>query len=454
MKISIIGMGYVGLTTGVCIADMGNEVICVDIIKEKVDMVNDCIPPIYEKGLDELLKRNVGKRLFATTNINDIKNSHIIFICVGTPSNENKAIDLTFIKNTAVEVGKLLKDFENYAVVAVKSTVIPGTTDNVVIPLLEEFSGKKACVDFGVCMVPEFLREGKAIEDFKNPDRIVIGEADKKSGDLVHELFKEFKCPIIRTNLRTAEMIKYASNAFLATKISFINEIANICEIYGIDVKEVANGMGLDRRIGMHFLNAGMGFGGSCFPKDVLALIAIAKEKNYEPKLLEEVINLNERQKLWPFRTASKIMDLKNKKIALLGLAFKPETDDMRDAPSISIITAFLNSNSIIYAYDPKAINNSKKIFGNKINYCKNVDEALKDADICVIATKWDEFKDIYDKFKLMKNKIVIDGRRILNPEKCLKNGIKYYGVGYKSIESKTNFINETKNFCNNSSKK
>ncbi|PKP58249.1 MAG: UDP-glucose 6-dehydrogenase [Candidatus Altiarchaeales archaeon HGW-Altiarchaeales-2] len=393
MKISIIGTGYVGLVTGVCLTDMGNNVVCVDIVKEKVEAINEGKAIIYEEGLEQILRKNLKeKRIRATTDIKDaVKYADVIFISVGTPSRENKAIDLGFIENTSCEIGKALKEQNNYKVIAVKSTVVPGTTENVVIPLLEEFSGKKAGSDFGVCMIPEFLREGRAIYDFMNPDRIIIGEYDKKSGDKILELFKSFSCPVLRTNLRTAEMIKYASNAFLATKISFINEIANICELKGIDVNEVAEGIGLDKRIGPHFLHAGIGFGGSCFPKDVSALISS------------------------------------------IGLSFKRDSDDMREAPSISIINFLLKEKCTIQTYDPKATENAKKIFGNRINYCKNIDECLNDANVCIIASDWDEFKEIYDKFELMKNKIVIDGRRILNPEKCKNAKIKYYGVGYKN---------------------
>lgn len=435
MKISIIGTGYVGLVTGVCLADMGNDVLCVDVIKEKVDAINEGKATIYEENLEENLRKNFKeKRIKATTSIKDaVMHSNVIFICVGTPSRENKAIDLGFIETTSSEIGEALKDANDYKVVSVKSTVVPGTTENNVIPLLEEFSGRKAGKDFGVCMIPEFLREGRAIYDFMNPDRIIIGQYDKKSGDKVMELFKNFKCPILRTNLRTAEMIKYASNAFLAAKISFINEIANICELNRIDVNEVAKGIGLDKRIGRHFLHAGIGFGGSCFPKDVSALIASNDENIYDPRLLKEVMNLNERQKLWPVRKIKEIFsELKGRKIAILGLAFKRDSDDMRESPSIPIINFLLKEGCTIHAYDPKAAENAKKIFGNRITYCKNIEECLNNADACIIAADWDEFEEIYDKFDLMKNKIVIDGRRMMNPEKCEKLNIKYYGVGYK----------------------
>lgn len=434
MNVSIIGTGYVGLVTGVCFADMGNNVICVDIIKEKIDAINKGIPLLYEDGLEYILKKNLKEnKLKGTIDIREgVENSNVIFISVGTPSRENKAIDTGFVENTSSQIGLVLKNMDDYKVVAVKSTVIPGTTENIVIPLLEEFSGKKVGKDFGVCMVPEFLREGRAVFDFMNPDRIIIGEHDKNAGDVIYELFKSFKCQILRTNLKTAEMIKYASNAFLATKISFINEIANICELKGIDVNKVAEGIGLDKRIGKYFLHAGIGFGGSCFPKDVSALIASNDEGIYDPKLLREVMNLNERQKLWPVRKIKEIFEnLKNLKIAILGLSFKKDTDDMREAPSISIINYLLRERCTIQAYDPKATENAKKIFGNRITYCRNIDECLKDADVCIIATDWDEFEKIHNKFNLMKKKIILDGRRILDPEKCEKMNVKYYGVGY-----------------------
>jgi len=432
MKISIIGTGYVGLITGACLADLGNSVVCVDVIEDKVKSINSAVPPIHEEGLLELLKKNVGKNLSASTDAkNAVKNSNITFIAVGTPSRDDGSIDLKYVEESAKSIGKALKEKNNYHVVVVKSTVIPGTTDSVVIPILEEFSGKVAGKDFGVCMNPEFLREGKAIHDFMNPDRIVIGEYDKKSGDKIYKLYKNFNCPIMRTSLRAAEMIKYAANAFLATKISFINEIANICEKVGVDVCDIAKGVGLDHRISPMFLNAGVGFGGSCFPKDVRALISEASEENYNTILLNAVLNLNEKQKMRVVEIADNIMDLSDKNITVLGLAFKEGTDDIRDAPPIPTIENLLRRGAKVSVYDPEAMENAKGIFGNKVKYCKNIESALKDADLCIIMTEWDEFKEIYDKFKLMKNSIVVDGRRILDPIKAEKYGIKYYGIGY-----------------------
>ncbi|ODS40484.1 UDP-glucose 6-dehydrogenase [Candidatus Altiarchaeales archaeon WOR_SM1_SCG] len=432
MRISVIGAGYVGLITGACLADLDNEVYCVDVIEEKVRKINNKIPPIYEEGLSELLKKNIGKNLTASTDAeNAVKNSDITFIAVGTPGGDDGSINLTYIEESAKSIGKALKEKNNYHVVVVKSTVIPGTTDSVVIPILEEFSGKTAGRDFGVCMNPEFLREGKAIYDFMNPDRIVIGELNKKSGDMIRELYKNFDCPIMRTSLRAAEMIKYASNAFLATKISFINEIANICERTGVDVTEVAKGIGLDRRINPNFLNAGVGFGGSCFPKDVNALVREAKEENYEPVLLNAVLDLNEKQKMRAYEIARDIMDLSGKKIAVLGLAFKEGTDDVRYAPAIPTIEKLLKSGAKIFVYDPEAMENAKGIFGNKVKYCKSIDSALENADLCIIMTEWNDFKEIYDKFSLMKNKIVVDGRRILDPVKAENQGMEYYGIGF-----------------------
>ena len=432
MKISVIGTGYVGLITGVCLADIGNSVSCVDVIADKVNSINNAVPPIYENGLSELLKKNIGKNLSATLDAkNSIKKSDISFIAVGTPSGDEGIINLKYVEESAQVIGKGLKEKEDYHVVVVKSTVVPGTTDSVVIPILEEFSGKFAGRDFGVCMNPEFLREGKAIYDFMHPDRIVIGELNEKSGDVIYELYKNFDAQIMRTSLRAAEMIKYASNAFLATKISFINEIANISEKVGVDVTDVAKGIGLDHRISPKFLNAGVGFGGSCFPKDVHALVSKAKEENYNTILLNAVLDLNERQKIRAFEIAEGIMDLSGKKIAVLGLAFKGDTDDMRDAPSIPTIEKLLKAGGKVFVYDPQAMENAKGIFGNKVKYCERVEFALEDAELCLIMTEWNEFREIYDKFELMKNSVVIDGRRIIDPVKAEEFGIKYYGIGY-----------------------
>ena len=310
-------------------------------------------------------------------------------------------------------MGQVLRQRRDYPLVVVKSTVIPGTTEGVVIPLLEENSGARAGMDFPVAVNPEFLREGKAITDFLNPDRIVIGELDKESGDILHELYKDFTAPILRLDLKTAEMIKYASNAFLATKISFINEIGNVCKKMGIDIYRVAEGMGLDPRISPHFLNAGIGFGGSCLPKDIKALIATAKGLGYQPALLESVIRINDEQPLRLVDLAQKkVGALSQKKAAILGLAFKPGTDDIREAPSLKIVKELLRRKAIVKVYDPAAMERVEAIFGSAIEYADSAREAVSDADMVFILTEWDEFKNP----ALYRGKKVFDGRRTLSP--------------------------------------
>lgn len=408
MKISIIGAGYVGLTTGIGFASKGNSVICADVDSAKVEKLNRGEPPLYEPMLTEYLRKTLEKGLFeATTDLTRaISDSNVIFICVGTPSKSNGAIDLNFVRRASEDIGNALRAKEGYPIVVMKSTVVPGTTEEVVIPLLESHSGGKAGVDFGVCVNPEFLREGKALPDFLTPDRVVIGELNKRSGDVLHQLYRDFRCPIVRTNLKTAEMIKYASNALLATKISFINEIGNICKRLGIDVYEVARGIGLDHRISPHFLNAGIGFGGSCFPKDVRALITKAEELGYEPEILKSTIRLNESQPLKLIELLKKhVPDLKGKTIGVLGLAFKPETDDIRGAPSIKIVRELLKQGAIVKAYDPKAMDNFKKIFPS-VQYC-GTGQVLR-CDAILILTEWKEFKKLD-----YSGKIVIDGRKV-----------------------------------------
>ena len=369
MKISIVGSGYVGLVTGIGFAERGHNVIFLDVDKDKIELINSGKPPIYEKGLAELMEKNKN-RYYATTEYEEaITKSEITFICVGTPSKDDGSIDLKYVKSASKEIGKVLADKDDFHVVVVKSTVVPGTTENVVKPIIEEKSGKKAFEDFGLAMNPEFLREGNAIEDFFNPDRIVIGVKDERTKSILEELYKPFKCPKLITDIKTAEMIKYASNAFLATKISFANEIGNICKKLGIEVYEVFRGVGLDHRINPAFFRAGIGFGGSCFPKDVKALIRKAEELGEEPRILKAVIEVNERQPLKLIKLLKKhIPNLKGKTIGVLGLAFKPDTDDVRESRAIPIVRALLEERANIIAYDPKAIDNFAKIFFLKSN--------------------------------------------------------------------------------------
>ena len=416
MNISIIGTGYVGLVTGACFAKLGHKVTCVDVVKEKVDLINRKISPIYEEGLKEILEEYVGKNLSATLDLKKaVLSTDITFICVGTPSKKDDSIDLKYIKESAEQIGKILKEKEGYHLIVVKSTVVPGTTEKVK-DIIEKFSGKE---DFGICMNPEFLREGKAVHDFLNPDRIIIGKYDKKSGDILYDLYKSFSCPILRVDLKTAEMIKYASNAFLATKISFINEIGNICKKLDIDVYKVAEGTGLDSRISPKFLNAGCGFGGSCFPKDVKALVTKAKEINYNPILLESVLKVNKDQPLKMIEILkNKTGNLENKKIGVLGLAFKPNTDDIRESPAITIIKRLIKEKSVIYVFDPKAMKNMKEIFPD-INYEDRAQKVIDNSEAILIVTEWQEFKNLD-----YKEKIVIDGRKVLE-----KKDINYEGI-------------------------
>jgi len=419
MNISVIGTGYVGLVTGVCFAKFKNKVICVDIDKDKIDKINNGIPPIYEEGLKELLIENKGS-IEATNDIKSaIINSEITFICVGTPSKKTGEIDLTYVLEVAKTIAEIIKEKDGWQLVVVKSTVLPGTTKDTILPIIEKYSQKKAGIDFGLAMNPEFLREGIAVYDFLNPDRIVIGTYDKKSNELLKKLYKDFSCPIVETTLSAAEMIKYASNCLLATKISFINEIGNFCKKLEIDTYDVAEGMGLDKRIGRAFLDSGIGWGGSCFPKDLDALSAWAKEKNYDSKIIDSVIYVNDRQPLKLIELLKKHMpSLKGKKIGVLGLAFKPNTDDIRESRAIPIIKQLHKEGAIIKAYDPKAMENFRKLFP-EIIYCKNAKEALE-SDAILITTKWDEFKKLN-----YKGKIVIDGRRILEA----RNARIYEGV-------------------------
>ena len=401
MRISVIGAGYVGLTAGACFARLGNEVTLVDIDRQKVRAINSTTLPVYEEGLSELLSQ---VDIEASSDYQQATNSEAIFICVGTPPNEDGSISLEQITEATKEISKLLKRKEDYCVVTVKSTVPPGTTEELVIPILAQ-SGKRVGRDFGVCMSPEFLREGKAIYDFMNPARVIIGEYDKGSGDMLLNLYRSFNAPILRTDLKTAEMIKLASNAFLATKVSFINEVGNICKQLGIDVYEVAKGMGLDDRIGSKFLNAGIGFGGSCLPKDLSMLIARAKEIGYEPRILEEVAKLNEQQALKPVELLKKHIRLKGATIGLLGLAFKPGTDDVRESRAIKVVDALLGEGAIIKAYDTLGVENFKKLFP-QIQYLPK--EEVMDCDAVLIITEWEEFNELE-----YRDKIVIDGRRI-----------------------------------------
>ena len=426
-RISIVGTGYVGLCTAIAFATKGYKVITSTHNPIKATSINKGIPPFYEPSLQESLQKVVRNGYLKCTLDREkaILNTDITFIAIATPSQPNGSINLQHIKNSTREIAEALNKKDKYHLIVVKSTVVPGTTQNVVKPLLEKYSNKQCSINFGLCMNPEFLREGSALHDTLQPDRIIIGEHDKKSGDTLEALYQDFygdkTPPTIRTNLPTAELIKYANNAFLATKISFINTIANICQkIPGTDVKTIAKAIGIDKRINPLFLNAGLGYGGSCFPKDVKALIAFSKNLGYNPELLNAVEKVNETQPYKAIELCKKILgNLQDKQIAILGLAFKPNTDDMREARSIPIINQLLKEGVNVTAYDPVAISNAKSIFGNKIKYASSAIECLKNADCCILVTEWDEFKKLKPEnfIKSMRQPVLIDGKRIYNPK-------------------------------------
>ncbi|HIJ98627.1 TPA: UDP-glucose/GDP-mannose dehydrogenase family protein [archaeon] len=427
MKISIIGTGYVGLVTGVVLAGKGHEVICVDVDKEKIDRINQAVPPIHEDGLPEMLKAVVNnKKLRATTDLKEaIQNSEICFICVGTPSKPDGSIDLTQLENAVKQVGTALKEKKGFLSIVVKSTVVPGTTENVVLPAIIHASGKKAPEHFSLCYNPEFLREGKAMQDTLKPDKLVIGHTDTICSNNLKQVVTPI-CPVIETNYKTAELIKYANNAFLATKISFANEIGNLCKQLGIDAYTVSRAIGFDPRIGNQFLGAGLGFGGSCLPKDTAALTSAYKKHGLEPKLLKAVTEINDNQtERFVHLAEKKVGHLSGKQIAVLGTAFKAGTDDTRESPSIKVIGLLLTKGAKVRVFDPKALENTKRELGNKVEYVNSIADCLKDADLCLICTDWPEFKFI--DFAGMKNKVVIDGRHIVEK----KDGITYEGLSW-----------------------
>ncbi|KKP32398.1 MAG: UDP-glucose 6-dehydrogenase [Candidatus Staskawiczbacteria bacterium RIFOXYB2_FULL_32_9] len=426
-KICVIGTGYVGLASGVCLAEIGHSVICVDNNKEKIDQLKKVICPIYEPGLEKLMAKN-KKRLYFTTDIKDaVLKSDIIFIAVHTPTREDGETDLQFVENVSKEIALVI---DKYKVIVSKSTM-PVKTGQKIKEIISKFCKKG--VEFDVVSNPEFLKEGTAIDDFLRPDRIVIGVESKKAEKIMRSIYSPIKAPLIFTSIESAEIIKHSCNAFLATKISFINTIANICEKNNANVEEVALAMGLDKRIGKHFLKAGIGFGGSCFPKDVSAFINVAEKSGYDFDLLREVKKINKQQRYNFIETVKdKILGFKNKKIAVLGLSFKPDTDDMREAPSIDIISSFLDSGAEVRVFDPVAIENAKKIFKDKIYYAKDIYDVANGCDVLIILTEWQEFYKMNLKRikKLLKKPIIIDGRNIFEPKKMEKLGFKYYSIG------------------------
>ncbi|HSA78123.1 MAG TPA: UDP-glucose/GDP-mannose dehydrogenase family protein [Nitrospirota bacterium] len=442
MKISVIGTGYVGLVTGTCLAESGNDVICMDIDKKKIELLNEGVVPIYEPGLEELIKRNVahGRLSFTADMSRAVRSSSVIFIAVGTPPGMDGSADLKYVLGASKEIARYMN---GYKLIVNKSTVPVGTADKVGAAVAGRTKYK-----FEVVSNPEFLKEGSAIEDFMKPDRIVIGANSTRAMQIMHDVYAPFVRKGDRTlvmDVRSAEMTKYASNAMLATKISFINEMANICASMGADIDSVRRGMGYDKRIGFEFLFPGVGYGGSCFPKDVKALVQTAKECGFEAKVLKAVESVNEHQKVvlvekivghFGSKAAKKVRasnpPLAGRTIAVWGLSFKPRTDDMREAPSVVIISNLLRAGAEVKAHDPVAMDQARKIFQTRIALMEDGYEALRGADALAVVTEWNEFRapDFQKMKKLMKKPVIFDGRNIYNPAELKKEGFTYYGIG------------------------
>ncbi|MBW1837994.1 MAG: UDP-glucose/GDP-mannose dehydrogenase family protein [Deltaproteobacteria bacterium] len=430
MKLTIVGTGYVGLVAATGFANLGNDVICVDIDKEKIDLLTSGVVPIYEPGLEELYKNNLkgGRLKFTTDMMMAVQESDIIFICVGTPSNEFQEADLTAVEEVAKAIGTYMNE---YKIVVNKSTVPVGTADLVKKIITEN---QQQAIECDVVSNPEFLREGAAIKDFENPDRIVIGTDSKKAEDIMTSLYRSrarTNRPIMVTGVRSAEIIKYASNAMLATRISFMNQLSFLCEKTGADIKEVARGLGFDNRIGPRFLQSGIGYGGSCFPKDVKALISTLKSFDCDSDLFEAVHRINEKQKRVVVEKVKSILQVDGSKIAIWGIAFKPKTDDIREAPSMKIIEELQKMGAIIHACDPIANEAAKKILKD-VKFFENPYETIRDCDALIVATEWNEFRNLDMRAVkiLLKNPVIIDGRNIYDPKEMSDLGFQYLGIG------------------------
>lgn len=439
MKIAIVGTGYVGLVTGTCFAEVGMDVTCIDIDQNKIDNLHKGILPIYEPGLDEMVNRNVQKkRLHFSTSLKDsIQGAEVVFIAVGTPPDEDGSADLKYVLAVASSIGEHM---QQPLVVVTKSTVPVSTAEKVRKALAAQLEKRNSKLDFYVASNPEFLKEGAAIEDFMKPDRIVVGIDRPEAEELMRKLYKPFLMnghPIYFMDIPSAEMTKYAANAMLATKISFMNDIANLCEIMGADVNMVRKGIGSDARIGTKFIYPGVGYGGSCFPKDVKALIKTAKEHKYDMRILNAVEGVNESQKEVLFDKVKTHFkgDLKGKKFALWGLSFKPKTDDMREAPSLVIIEKLLKAGASVVAYDPVAMKEAKHTLGDTIGYAMEMYDTLDGADALLIVTEWPEFRapDFDEINKRLKQKALFDGRNIFDPQDMKKLGYSYYCIGIKT---------------------
>ena len=430
MKLTIIGSGYVGLVTGAGFANLGNDVICLDIDQAKIDQLSAGVMTIYEPGLEEIYQKilKTGRLTFTTDAIKAVQESDIIFICVGTPENEQQEADLTAVQAAAKTIGRYMN---SYKIVANKSTVPVGTAD-LVKKIIDQNQQEK--IEFDVVANPEFLREGAAVKDFENPDRIVIGTDSKNAEEIMTSLYRSrarTDRPIMVTGIRSAEIIKYASNAMLATRISFMNQIAYLCEKTGADIKEVAKGMGFDNRIGPRFLQAGVGFGGSCFPKDVKALIETLKQNDCDFDLFEAVNRINDTQKNIAVEKLKTVLEINDRTIAVWGISFKPKTDDIRDAPALIIIRALQKLGAKIHACDPVAIKNAEKVLDD-VKFFEDPYESIRDCEALIVATEWNEFRNLDMRAVkiLLKNPIIIDGRNIYDPKEMRALGFKYMGIG------------------------
>lgn len=404
-----------GLVSAACLSHLHHNTTVIEVFPDKVAAINNATPPIYEDGLEFLLKTHIHKNLRATTEYTAIQTSDVIFIAVGTPPNPDGSANLSYISAAAEAIAdELAKAHTEYPIIVVKSTVPPGTTKNIVEPIIRK---KNPALTFGICMNPEFLREGRAIEDFLHPDRIIIGSSDPKTIEVMHDLYKGIDAPILDVDPTAAEMIKYTSNALLATKISFANEIGNLCKQIGINVYEVMAGVGMDSRVSPKFLNAGAGFGGSCFPKDVSALASIAQDHGVEPTLLNAVLSVNDHQ---PLRMVDllekKIGSLSGKKISILGLAFKDNTDDVRESRAIPVIAELIRKGAVPVLFDPMAMDTMRVVYPDA-NYAASAADALIDADGCLVMTEWPEFAELGKEFDAMKERVIIDGRHILTTD-------------------------------------
>ena len=435
MKLLFIGSGYVGLVSGVGFADLGNDVVCLDVDEKKIETLNQGKVHFYELGLRDLVESNLrlGRLKFTTDYEKSVKEADVIFICVGTPPKVNGEADLSFFYAASENIGKYM---DSYKVIVNKSTVPVGTADKVKKIISEELMKRNKLIEFDVVSNPEFLREGAAIKDFQNPERIIIGTSSEKAKEIMGKLYKVLTRtdkPILFTTEKNAELIKYASNAMLATRISFMNEFSQLCEHIGADIKVVAKGIGLDTRIGPRFLQAGCGYGGSCFPKDVKALSQMLEQYGLTSNLMRTVDYINERQKRSIVPKLKKFLPaLEGKTVAIWGIAFKPRTDDIREAPSLTVIDQLLREDAVIRAYDPEGMENAKNIFKKGVYFAANGYDAVEGADALIILTEWDEFRepDFEKMRKLMKQRIIIDGRNIYEPEEIQKLGFKYKGVG------------------------